>query len=227
MCFSAEVSFGASAVISTVGIISLNKAKGTPLKFLAMIPIFFGIQQFSEGVLWLTYNSEQFADLKSVSIYGFIFFAWIIWPVYLPFAFWKLESHPIRKKALFSFFIIGMFISILATYVMVFVGIQARIDGYSIVYEFNLPVTTFSMILGGVYAATVVVPTILSSVRKMWWLGIANVFLYFFSKIYFGDRVVSVWCFFAAMTSVVILWIIMEEKKKEKWSTINTDDKVN
>ncbi len=75
MCFSAEASFGAATVITTIGVLSFKKAKGTDLRLLAMIPVFFGIQQFSEGILWLSSRYEQFAGMEKTSTYAFIFFA--------------------------------------------------------------------------------------------------------------------------------------------------------
>ncbi len=54
MCFSPEASFTASAVITTVGIISLKKSQNTESKIMACIPLFFGLQQFAEGVVWLS-----------------------------------------------------------------------------------------------------------------------------------------------------------------------------
>ena len=54
MCFSAEASFGASAILLTIGVISLNKSVNVPQKVLSCIPFIFGVQQFSEGILWLS-----------------------------------------------------------------------------------------------------------------------------------------------------------------------------
>ena len=216
MCFSAEASFGAATVITTIGVLSFKKAKGTDLRLLAMIPVFFGIQQFSEGILWLSSRYEQFAGMEKTSTYAFIFFAQIIWPLYLPFALWKLESNPRKKRALFSLTLTGVFVATALTYIIVFRGVHARIDGFSIVYEFNAPDYSWGWIFGGIYAASVVLPTIISSISKMWWLGAANIILYTFSKIYFTERVISVWCFFAALTSILMLWIIILEKKKGK-----------
>jgi len=53
MCFSASVSFGASALLTTCGALSIRKAQGPAQKLFASTPFFFGIQQFSEGCIWL------------------------------------------------------------------------------------------------------------------------------------------------------------------------------
>ena len=54
MCFSSNASFGASAVLAVVGVVAIAKAKNTPGRLFAAIPIIFSIQQFAEGMLWLS-----------------------------------------------------------------------------------------------------------------------------------------------------------------------------
>ena len=54
MCFSATASFGASAVLGTLGVITVAKAKTKPQKFFGTIPLLFSIQQLTEGLLWVS-----------------------------------------------------------------------------------------------------------------------------------------------------------------------------
>ena len=53
MCFSASASFGAGIVISTIGVVTLKKVSSPAHYYFALIPLFFAIQQFAEGFLWL------------------------------------------------------------------------------------------------------------------------------------------------------------------------------
>ena len=127
MCFSAAASLGAASVISTIGIVSYKKANHTPYRLLAMIPIFFGIQQFSEGIVWLASTYDQFSGFLSISTYGFIFFAWIVWPIYIPFALLRLEQNPLRKKILKVFWFGGIIVALLLIYVMLYYGVHSKI----------------------------------------------------------------------------------------------------
>ncbi len=58
MCFSAQASFGASAVLGIMGIYALRKAKQQE-RFLAMVPLLFAIQQACEGIVWVTYANPS------------------------------------------------------------------------------------------------------------------------------------------------------------------------
>ena len=57
MCFSAGASFGASAILGTIGIVTLKKAKTTNQIPFASIPLLFGAQQAAEGALWIGLSS--------------------------------------------------------------------------------------------------------------------------------------------------------------------------
>lgn len=80
MCFSATASFTSAAVLLTVGAgtLSLNQEKEN--RMFAAIPILFGIQQASEGVVWLTIGQVASADLLKWAVITFLAFALVIWP---------------------------------------------------------------------------------------------------------------------------------------------------
>ena len=62
MCFSATASFTAGSVLSAVGIATIMKAERKSEVPFAMIPLLFGVQQFIEGVVWLTLRDVPSAN---------------------------------------------------------------------------------------------------------------------------------------------------------------------
>ncbi len=215
MCFSPEASFSAAAVVTTIGFFSRSKAESTELKNLALIPICFGLQQFSEGWVWLANQYEQFAYIKNLSSYSFLFFAWILWPSFVPYAFMGIERNPFRKRILRIFFYLGLIVSILLAYVIFFKSVESSILDCSIVYNFHINESIHKS-FGIVYLAVTVLPTLISTSSKAWILGVLNLVAYFVTKIYISDRILSIWCFFAAISSMVILWIIIDYKKGQR-----------
>ncbi len=209
MCFSLEASFVASAALSTAGVIGLKKAGKTPYRLLALIPLFFGVQQFCEGIVWTASIYTDYAYLLDVGTYSFIFFAWIIWPIFLPYTFWRLEKKKTRKKLLLIILLLGIAVSILLCYLMLSVPINAVITDCSVDYNFDFQHKYIS-VFGILYVITTTFSCMVSSTGKVWLLGIINIITYAFSKIYFGEHIISVWCFFAAISSMVILWIIID-----------------
>lgn len=58
MCFSATASFTAGTALSAVGGLTLRKSRGKAELPLALVPLMFGIQQLSEGVLWVSLRND-------------------------------------------------------------------------------------------------------------------------------------------------------------------------
>ena len=98
MCFSAGASFAGGAVISAVGVITQRKVKKPEQRLFAVIPLLFGLQQFAEGVLWVTLRSGGGDLLQSAAMYIFLITALVIWPVMIPLSLWFMEEVKKRKK---------------------------------------------------------------------------------------------------------------------------------
>ncbi len=217
MCFSAEVSFGAAAVISTIGVVAYKKANTKELKLYALIPILFGAQQFFEGIVWLGKTYAFFESWLPFATYGFMFFAWLIWPFYIPYTLLILEKKEQRKKILKVITGIGIAIVGLLLFVTSYFGIEAAVVDCSIKYNMGLK-TDYVWVVGMFYVITTTVSNFISSVRRVWILGIMNILSYFIAKIYFNDHIISIWCFLAAISSLVVLWIVataIDDAEKE------------
>lgn len=218
MCFSASASFGASMIIGSIGGVALKKAKTSSQKVFALIPIFFAMQQFIEGLLWLYLlepagTSSNFG-LISTTTYLFLIFAWIIWPSFIPYTFYLLEKNIKRKRVLKGLVFLGILVSIVLTYILIFHKTTPIISNYHIRYEVSF---THSMawVLAVFYIVSTVFSCFVSSIKWIWSLGVINLCSYVISKLVFGEYVLSVWCFFAAISSVIILFIIFKMIKEE------------
>lgn len=212
MCFSAEASFGAAAVITTVGVIAYKKADSGPFRLFALIPVMFGIQQFFEGFVWLSSTYDEFTGLLKISTYGFILFAWLIWPVYIPYTLWKLEKKAFQKKILLGLTFVGAALICSSIFIMLYFGVNATIQDCSIKYKPGFE-TSFGWFITILYLILTTVSHLISSIKKVWILGAVNLITFFITKIYYHEQVISVWCFFAAISSLIILWIIISENK--------------
>lgn len=218
MCFSASTSFIASVVLGSVGVVALKKAKSSSMKIFALTPMLFAIQQFAEGVVWVTLSNPEgeFAAMwLSKAVYAFLVFAWVVWPVFIPFFMMKLEQNSYRKKILKGILGIGIGVAAILIYILSNYNMTAQVDGYHIRYNLDFQfdwVWVFAIF----YLIPTVFSTLISSVKKMWYLGVINIASYVFTKIFFAGYVISIWCFFGAVSSLVVLAIILEAQKKTK-----------
>ncbi len=68
MCFSASVSFAASALLGGSGIVAIKKSESPRMLAFASLPIIFGVQQLTEGILWLTFSNPELGYWHHASI---------------------------------------------------------------------------------------------------------------------------------------------------------------
>jgi hypothetical protein len=99
MCFSASASFSAGVILSAIGVASIKKAQSPPHIFFASIPLIFAVQQITEGFVWLSLSNPTFVPLKQIATYNFLFFAQVVWPVWVPFSILKLEPKNRRRRS--------------------------------------------------------------------------------------------------------------------------------
>jgi uncharacterized membrane protein len=83
-------------------------------------------------------------------------------------------------------------------------------------YSIDTP-DSYKSITNLIYFATAVLPPFLSSVNKAWWIGAILIASYLIAKVFYEDYIISIWCYFATAISVIILLIILENKKNAKF----------
>jgi len=74
MCFSAQASFTASAIIIATGAVCVKKSTTAPQGILACIPLIFGIQQFTAGILWLSLSHPEMQRWNNLATHIFLLF---------------------------------------------------------------------------------------------------------------------------------------------------------
>jgi hypothetical protein len=132
--------------------------------------------------------------------------------VYIPFTIWMLEKNKDRKKILSILLGIGTVISACLGSILLLYPVHVMAAHHHIHFSFDLPLfaknlTWLSSLL--YFIPTMIAPFI-SGRKKMKWLGIVFIASYIFSLIFFSGFLVSIWCYFAAFLSIVVLWIVWE-----------------
>ena len=210
MCFSAGASFGASALLGGIGIVAITKAKTNPQRFFASIPLFFSIQQFSEGMLWLSIKKPVLADWQPFFTYTFLVFAMVVWPLLIPLTIRFLEKNTNRKKTLNVLVTIGGLVSATVGCILLIYPVQVMPMDHHLHYSFDFPRQAENLIwfFTILYMLATIAAPFVSGIKQMKWLGVCFFASYSFAVIYYNGFVVSVWCYFAALLSFVVLWII-------------------
>ncbi|MEV4887122.1 hypothetical protein MRBLMN1_005702 [Chitinophaga ginsengisegetis] len=213
MCFSAGASFGAGAILLGMGAACMYKAESTPQRVLAGIPLMFSIQQFDEGIVWLSLSDSNYLQWQQPAIRFFLFFAQVIWPVFVPLAMLLFEKDPVRKKLLRISLALGVSLGAYLLYCLFTYPVSAVVAGHHIRYDFTYPYT-HGWYSGLLYFIPTVVSPLISGNRKLQLIGVVLLVSYLISKMFYGEYLISVWCYFAAFLSAVIYWVIVSGKEE-------------
>lgn len=214
MCFSATASFGASAILTGIGIFAARKVTETQQRAFAAIPIIFAIQQFAEGFVWLSLTQASWAEWIRPSTFIFLFFAEVLWPMWLPFTMFLLEKDQRTRRVFRIAFALGFFFGMHSLYNLLSNTYDVRIADHHILYKLNFPLT-FVVFTWIAYGMGTVMPSFLSSVPKMWIFGLPMALSFFVALVFYPSYVISVWCFFAALMSGFVV-VVISRKGQQK-----------
>ncbi|MGB3948325.1 MAG: DUF6629 family protein [Bacteroidia bacterium] len=206
MCFSAEASFGASALLGTIGVFCYKKASTSPQKMLAFFPLLFSFQQFAEGMLWISIENNMLL-IGSIAKYIFIIIALAVWPLIVPLTVYRLEQSGTRKKMLLPILLVGSFTCLYLGVCIAVLDFRAEIDCYHINYVMNFPFAN-PLTVAIFYVVPVLLSLLMSSVKKLPLLGILAAISIIVAMVFYTKYAISVWCFFSAIMSSEILLVI-------------------
>ena len=96
MCFSTTASFASFSILTAVGVAGLKYTHKPSQKFFAAIPFLFATQQLIEGFVWIGLLNNS--NWKAIPIHLFIFFAQVVWALWVPYSILKMENQPKRIR---------------------------------------------------------------------------------------------------------------------------------
>jgi hypothetical protein len=202
MCFSATASFSAAAALLVIGVTTCKSARTASEYPFAAIPVLFAIQQFVEGVLWLGFSNDQPA-LVAAMTYAFVLFSHVLWPVLVPLAVLLIEPPGPRRRALQVFVAGGVVVSAGLLIDIAAHGVVSRPSGHHIEYVMPYELAELGMSL---YLLSTSISLLVSSRRAAKVFGLLALLSFGATAIAYETWLVSVWCYFAALMSVVVVW---------------------
>jgi hypothetical protein len=202
MCFSANASFIAAAITGSIGFLTVTRVSEAREIPLAAMPMLFAVQQTVEGALWLTLPNAPGGNLSSALTYAFLSFALAIWPVYAPVAAWLVEPEVLRRRAMAACALVGAGVAAYFAFSVLNAPHTACIVGSHIAYKVG---TAAPYSVGGLYLLATGLALCLSSHRAVALMGAIVLLGSVVSDYAYHQAYVSVWCYFAAASSVLLL----------------------
>lgn len=214
MCFSAEASFAAGAILTVGGGYAVVRAsRSAPaLTPLSMYPLAFGAQQISEGLVWRELPQSPAAHASALAL-AFLFFSHFFWPAWTPFSIYRLErSSSLRRRLLAALVGLGVVVGALLFVPLLVAGAVpvGRLDGHIVydtasVYEGSL---SPDLVLAG-YGLVVLLPFALTRDRAVQAFGALILVSMLAALTFYAATFISVWCFAAGVISADVVGLVL------------------
>lgn len=232
MCFSAEASFTAAALLIPSGALSVQRAYRTDRRYapVCALPLLFGLQQLLEGFVWTSGASGDLDLVKRFAI-GYMSFSWLAWPIWIPFSTYFLE--PARRKPLYLLFAIAGAVLGAGQFLPYFVHsnwLSVRFLDSAIVYG---GVELFDFLFAreltyAIYLTLIILPLLLSTRDEIRVFGVLVAIVAAITYLFFRFAYISVFCFGGALMSfylvAMIFWIDRRRQRDASLSVaIDTD----
>lgn len=204
MCFSATASFIVSGGVAIAGVASLRAA--TPKeRMIAVIPLVFAVQQAVEGVQWLAIDNGTTCPAAG---YGYLMFAYALWPVYIPAMVYALDRASRSRVRWF----LGLGIAAAIWNVWHLFANPLAIypsNGY-LVYDLGIYLGEQAALF---YVIAISGALFLSRIRAFSRAGLIVFGTAVLTALLARPAFPSVWCFVAAVASVLVYLYVSRRKK--------------
>jgi hypothetical protein len=218
MCFSVTASFTASLALITCGVAALNCAREKKLRMIAAIPLIFGAQQCAEGFVWFSFLYPSFAPIRMAASYIFLTCAGVVWPLWIPMALARFEDKGYKRYV--PSLVAGVLCALAFIVYALFYPIAVTAN-CNVIYYFDVehtPYGAWHAYINGItsllYIIATIVPFFITRNKTVWLLGALIAIAYVVSYVAYFEAFGSVWCFFAALISILVYGLVRDKSHK-------------
>ncbi len=211
MCFSATASFTAAGFLAVFALIAHRMVQHPRQRLFATIPLLFAVQQAAEGIVWLSFKDESLLFLRMPAAYIFLFFAFMVWPTWIPVSLAQLCRWRSWYASLF-FVLVGIATSIFLGFHMFTHPLIVQANNHHIIYRYPHSQLWYWLTTASYLVATVgpfmYQPSYLMKLSGFFLFATSVV-----SYIVYFEAFASIWCFFGALLSVLVCILLWQDNR--------------
>ena len=202
VCFSPQADLVGGAIVSGFGVDAVRHLRSRRNFLpLASVPLILGAHQMIESLVWWGLEGDVSHGVERSALWAYLVIAFVLLPVFIPFAIMCIEPTRQRRVAMLPFAAIGVGVAgvLLAALIRgpFSVGIRPHHLDYFISQRHGL-------IIVGLYVVAICGALLCSSDRHVLVFGLLNVVAIAVIAWLISDGFASVWCGWAAVSSGAI-----------------------
>ncbi|HEX3376318.1 MAG TPA: DUF6629 family protein [Candidatus Acidoferrales bacterium] len=215
MCFSAVANFVGSGFLGAAGIVTMTKVKHRRELLFASLPTLFAIHQFIEGFVWLGLDGILSPAVTRDMAAAFILYAQGLLPFLLPLSVFLFEPDKKSRGRMQPILILGAGTTLYILWALIAYPLEVSVKGNSIVYINQATNNTAVAVL---YVIATCGSLFFSKIRSMVVFGAANLAILLIVMAFKRYAFTSLWCAYAAIASVIILYYFWRSKEERPFS---------
>jgi hypothetical protein len=202
MCFSAQADVVGGIVVGAIGVDACRHLRGrNDHLLLAALPVLLGVHQLDEAFVWWGVERRVPHDVGRVALWIYLLIAFVVLPMFVPFAVLALEPTHARRWRMAPFIVLGFFLSVDLLASMVRGPIGATHHPYHLAYD--IPVSHGGVVVA-LYVLAVCGSLVFSGYRHVEIFGFANIVAVAILAWLTLDGFASLWCGYAALSAGAI-----------------------
>lgn len=201
MCFSPEADLVTGIVVSGVGLDALRRCPNRRWLPLAVLPLVLGLHQVSEAFAWWGLEGDLPRQVGDTATWLYLAVAMVVVPALVPAALRSAEADPGRRARLLPFVILGSGVAAALLPGLLNGGAGGEVACRYIAYDTGVDYGGYVLPF---YVIAVCAPMLLSGSRRLVTFGAANLVVVALLGWLLTRGVISLWCVWAAVSSVVI-----------------------
>jgi hypothetical protein len=202
MCFSPQADVVGGIVVSAIGVDAFRHLRGrSDHLLLATLPLLLGAHQLIEAFVWWGVDGSVPHGVGRVALWAYLLIAFVVLPVFVPFAVIALEPTARRRRQLAPFVVLGAGVAAVLFAAMVSAPIDVVEHPYHLEYSIDISNGGFVVAL---YVVAVCGALLFSGYRHVEIFGAANLVAVALLVWLTLDGFASLWCAYAAVSAGAI-----------------------
>jgi len=201
VCFSPEADLVAGIVVSGVGVDALRRVPHRRYLPLALRPLVLGLHQVVEAFAWWGMEGDLPEPVGGTAAWIYLAVAFLLLPPLVPGAIFSAEADRKHRARLFPFVVLGAGVAAALVPGLLNSGAGGEVACRYIAYDAGI---SYGGQVLPFYVAAVCAPMLLSGSRRLLIFGVANLVVVALLGWLLARGVISLWCVWAAVTSVVV-----------------------
>lgn len=202
MCFSVEADLVTGAVLAPLGVLSLAQVRAPRELLLASLPLLLAAHQLVESLVWAGFDGDVSATTAHGAALAYVIFALPVLPSLLPLAVLLVVDATHRRRVA-PFVALGLAVSVVMARVLVDPGLTVTQHPHAIGYYVGFDADDWFWT--SMYVVAVTGSCLVSGQRLIQAFGVVNLVGLLVVGIAYVDAFASLWCVYAALSSVLIL----------------------